>query len=243
MMLPEGETCLMVNKCLELCQALGNQGHRFSFSLSIGSNFSFSLDTKEKNSSLDTNKDKITSLDTKEKNTFLHTKEGNAFLDTKDKNISLDTRKVTSPKKSEKKKLSPSQVKRNASRKTEFLKRKSDISETVQAEQKNTVFKCNHCDNLFDSENSLDIHMENVHEANVSFENIEQLDGHAHDLPSLENSTKKDVLEKSELEVVMEILDEFILERNPEELRNQPAKSVADLKAAVSNILMRHLKI
>ena len=242
MMLPEGETCLMVNKCLELCQALGNQGHRFSFSLSIGSNFSFSLDTKEKNNSLDT-KDKSTSLDTKEKNTFLDTKEGNAFMDTKDRNTSLDTRKVPSPKKSEKKKLSPSQVKRNASRKTEFLKRKSDISETVQAEQKNTVFKCNHCDNLFDSENSLDIHMENVHEANVSFENIEQLDGHVHDLPSLENSTKEDVSEKSELEVVKEILDYFILKRDPEELRNQPAKEVADLKAAVSKILMRHLKL
>ena len=104
----------MVNKCLELCQALGNQQHRFSFSLSIGSNFSFSLDTKEKDTFLDT-KNKSTSLDTKEKNTF---------LDTKDKNTSLDTRKVTSPKKSGKKKLSPSQVNRNDNRKTEFLKKK-----------------------------------------------------------------------------------------------------------------------
>ena len=232
-MLPGGETCLLVNKCLELCQALGNQGHRFSFSLSIGSNFSFSLDTKEKNNFLDT-KDKGTSLDTKEKNTI---------LDTKDKDTSLDTRKVTSPKKSEKKKLSPSQVKRNASRKTEFLKRKLDISEIVQAEQKNTVFECNTCDNLFDTTNSLDIHMENVHEENVSFETIEQLDGHAQVLPSFENSTKEDISEKSELEVVKEILDDFIMKRDPEELRNQPAKEVADLKVAVSNILMRHLKI
>ena len=81
---------------------------------------------------------------------------------------------MTSPKNSGKKKLSPSQVKRNANRKTEFLKRKSDISETAQAEQKNTAFKHNTCDNLFDSGN--------VHEA---FENIEQLDGQPHELSSL----------------------------------------------------------
>ena len=48
---------------------------------------------------------------------------------------------------------------------------------------------------------------------------------------------------KSELEVVKEILNDFIMKRNLKELRNQPAKEVADLKVAVSNILMRHLKI
>ena len=48
---------------------------------------------------------------------------------------------------------------------------------------------------------------------------------------------------KSELEVVKEIHNDFIMKRLPEELRNQPAKEVADLNVAVSNILMRHLKI
>ena len=36
----------LVSKCMDFCQALANQGEAFNFSLSIGSNFSFSLDTR-----------------------------------------------------------------------------------------------------------------------------------------------------------------------------------------------------
>ena len=36
----------LVSKCMDFCRALTNQGEAFNFSLSIGSNFSFSLDTR-----------------------------------------------------------------------------------------------------------------------------------------------------------------------------------------------------
>ena len=42
----------LASKCLDFCQALASQGNAFNFSLSIGSTFSFSLDTRNK--SLDT---------------------------------------------------------------------------------------------------------------------------------------------------------------------------------------------
>ena len=37
----------LVNKCLELCHALAGQGKAFMFSLTIGSTFTFSLDSRE----------------------------------------------------------------------------------------------------------------------------------------------------------------------------------------------------
>ena len=37
----------LVNKCLELCHALAGQGKAFRFSLTIGSTFTFSLDSRE----------------------------------------------------------------------------------------------------------------------------------------------------------------------------------------------------
>ena len=38
----------LASKCMEFCQALASQGQSFKFSKSIGSNFSFSLDTRSK---------------------------------------------------------------------------------------------------------------------------------------------------------------------------------------------------
>ena len=38
----------LVTKCLDFCQALTSQGTAFNFSISIGSSFSFSLDTRKK---------------------------------------------------------------------------------------------------------------------------------------------------------------------------------------------------
>ena len=38
----------MLSKCLDFCQALASQGQHFNFSISIGSDFSFSLDTRSK---------------------------------------------------------------------------------------------------------------------------------------------------------------------------------------------------
>ena len=44
----------LASKCLDFCQMLTSQGKAFNFSLSIGSAFSFSLDTREKVPALDT---------------------------------------------------------------------------------------------------------------------------------------------------------------------------------------------
>ena len=38
----------LASKCMDFCQALARQGQAFSFSLAIGPNFSFSLDTRSK---------------------------------------------------------------------------------------------------------------------------------------------------------------------------------------------------
>ena len=42
------ENSPLVTKCMDLCLALANQGEAFNSSLSIGSSFSFSLDTRSK---------------------------------------------------------------------------------------------------------------------------------------------------------------------------------------------------
>ena len=82
----EGDSALAI-KCMDFCHALASQGMAFSFSLSVGSDFSFSLDARKK--------------------------EATPVL----------TAEVM------KKKLSPSQVRRNAKRRKEFLKRKSETSD------------------------------------------------------------------------------------------------------------------
>ena len=144
---------VLTNKFLEFYQALASQGQKFSFSLSIGSNFSFSLDNKEKYTS-------------------------------------LDSRKVRTPLQGVKKKLSPSQVRRNLKRKEEFLKRKSGNSKTDQLEQKKNTLKCNQCDHTFKSDNDLQIHMDSLHEEIVLDDNIEQLDGQT-DREETETKTKE----------------------------------------------------
>ena len=116
-------------KCLDLCQVLAGQGLAFNFSLSIGSNFSFSLDTRGKGQALAT--------------------QGKT-----------------------KKKKTPSTLRRNARRRTEFLKKKLEDSpgnEDVSAKEavKKVVecgsFKCEQCENVFKSENGLKIHAGKAH--------------------------------------------------------------------------------
>ena len=82
-----GENSSLAIKCMDFCHALASQGMAFSFSLSVGTDFSFNLDARDK-------------------------KKATPVL----------TAEVT------KKKLSPSQVRRNARRRQEFLKRKSETS-------------------------------------------------------------------------------------------------------------------
>ena len=53
----ESQTSL-ATQCLEFCQTLSSKGHAFTFNLTLGSSFSFSLDTKMKITSLETKKKK-----------------------------------------------------------------------------------------------------------------------------------------------------------------------------------------
>jgi hypothetical protein len=46
---------------------------------------------------------------------------------------------------------------------------------------------------------------------------------------------------KSELEIVKEILDDYVKSLDRETLVNQPVKEVSDLKVALSNILKKRL--
>ena len=48
----------LATQCLEFCQTLTSKGHAFTFNLTLGSSFSFSLDTKMKVTSLETKKKK-----------------------------------------------------------------------------------------------------------------------------------------------------------------------------------------
>ena len=127
------EDTVMVNKCLEFCQTLVSQQQHLSFSLTVGSSFSFSLDNRKESTN-------------------------------------LETRKVTSLKKQmPRKKLSPSQVRRNLKRKQDFLKRKSEHSERESSALKVITFECDHCESIFKSESDLENHMESAHKV-VTFE-------------------------------------------------------------------------
>ena len=42
------EDASLASQCLAICQVLANQGKEFSFTLKVGSNFTFNLDTKVK---------------------------------------------------------------------------------------------------------------------------------------------------------------------------------------------------
>ena len=43
----KGEDSSLATKCMDFCHALANQGKEFKFSITIGSTFTFSLDTRE----------------------------------------------------------------------------------------------------------------------------------------------------------------------------------------------------
>ena len=80
-------------------------------------------------------------------------------LDTSEKNTSM----VTTLKHSVKKKLSPSQLRRNVKREQDFLKQKSENSKTVEMKQSKNPFLCNQCEYSFKLENNLENHMEYMH--------------------------------------------------------------------------------
>ena len=57
----------MASKCLAFCQTLVSQGQVFNFSLSIGSDFTFSLDTRSKAFESQVIKEEAKSLNSPEK--------------------------------------------------------------------------------------------------------------------------------------------------------------------------------
>ena len=100
---PASEDAILLTKCFEFCQALSSQGQLFNISISTGSGFSFSLDTRSK--------------------------------------------AVNSQ--SQKKKASPSTLRRNAKRREEFLARKQQTSPTTESsgdEITSATPKCDHCE-------------------------------------------------------------------------------------------------
>ena len=52
--LVSGKDTPLANKCFDFCKALASQGMAFYFSLTLGSHFSFSLETRELASGFDT---------------------------------------------------------------------------------------------------------------------------------------------------------------------------------------------
>ena len=142
-------------KCLELAQALVNQGQAFKLSVTSGT-FSLSLDTR-----------------------------------------GTTTKVMERPRK----KLSPSQMRRNQRRKEEFLKRKAeppkeapkdvnvnDANPEMEQEEEDSVAKdheCNFCEKTFESENGLKIHKGKIH-------NKEILRSNSHSVSPLKASPGKD---------------------------------------------------
>ena len=133
--LSSGVDSSLATKCMDFCHALANQGKKFKFSLSIGSTFTFSLDTREG--------------------------------------------KETLPARSKK---SPSTLKRNAKRRQEILKKKSEpvltgMESNQKPIEKDDAFQCNQCEIGFKTRNGLKIHVGKTHkEAAKSPEKLRESD-------------------------------------------------------------------
>ena len=109
----------LTKQCLDFCQALASKSHAFTFTLTLGSTFSFSLDSKE-------------------------------------------TTALVVPR--QKKKASPSTLRRNMMRKQNFLAQKEiseketdSITDSETSSQEQNSFKCNLCDQTFRTSNGLKI--------------------------------------------------------------------------------------
>ena len=138
-MTPTSGDPVLLNQCLEFCQALATKGQNFSISITLGPSFTFSLDTRG------------------------------------------ETNHVVKKKK---KKPSPSRLRRNQKRKEDFLKKKLENS--------SGTFKCNQCENVFNSENGLKIHKGKVHKK------VEVLRSDDPERSTLKSSPSKEVLREEQ---------------------------------------------
>ena len=130
------EHAALVSQCLDFCQTLATKSLTFSFNLTLGDSFSFSLDTNGKEA-------------------------------------------LAAKAKKKKKKKTPSTLRRDAKRRSEFLKKKLEVSsgdtssqrvseeesagEQVERVVDEKVFKCDQCQNTFKTENGLKIHVGKAH--------------------------------------------------------------------------------
>ena len=167
------EDTVMASKCLEICQVLVSQGQNFAFSLTIGSSFSFAMDTR---------KDPV-------------------ILETREKNILQD--------KTMRKKLSPSQMRRNAKRKEQYLKRKFGYSKSDEQEQEVKTFKCDQCQNTFTTETDMKNHMD-IHIEKEPVEMIEQLDGNI-EIKQTEGNERKVVKTPEEWKTESDFTRKYVL--------------------------------
>ena len=153
-----GGDSTLATKCMDFCHALASQGLAFSFTLSVGPDFSFSLDARERKQAA-----KVLTAEVK-------------------------------------KKLSPSQVRRNARRRQEFLKRKAETNGKEQVVEAKTL-KCDQCDKQFKSESGLKIHMGKSHKnVNTTPERMRQQPASPTTKPTspLSNARREEVGEEKE---------------------------------------------
>ena len=129
----------LASQCLALCQTLAGQGKAFSFSLTVSSTFTFSLDSKE-----------VASLPKKKKRSSPSTLRRNAARREK-----FLKRKVESP----------SMVKApNPIQRQPVISHTSVPFSAMEAESES--FKCEKCDDGFVSNHGLICHIETAHKEN-----------------------------------------------------------------------------
>ena len=178
-----GNESPLASKCLDLCQTLASQGQAFTFSLTIGSTFSFSLDTRSKEAPRGGTKKKASpstlkrnarrkeefllkkskpQSDVEEREPDVESNQGDSFpcdqcenTFRKEKGLKIHKGKahkvLTTP---EKMRAPPTVSSLTVSPLKEFV----EIRKEVQ-----NGFKCGGCEEVFNSEDNMNTHIENNH--------------------------------------------------------------------------------
>ena len=179
------EDSSLATQCLALCQALASQGKAFKFFIKIGSNFSFSLDNRDKSPSTKVEKATSTNLEGRKKKPSPSSLKRNAtrreiFLSKQKPPISPEGAAVKKAA-AEKATVEKEAAEKTAAEKTAALKRAADektaaaaaafsaaAAKKAAAVKEKCVagtdtFKCERCKVYFESKVSLVLHMENKH--------------------------------------------------------------------------------
>ena len=129
------EHAALVSQCLDFCQTLATNSLNFSFTLTLGNTFTFSLDTNGKESLAPKAKEK------KKKTTLRRDARRKAqFL---------------------KKKLEVSDV--DILSQSDHVSEEEEAGKRVEMAVDENVFKCDQCQNTFKTENGLKIHVGKAH--------------------------------------------------------------------------------